>query len=180
MFTPITDKTIEKIFIYRWGHKYTLDDIANKLIIARSTVANYLKKHENYPEIFERAREEIEKITGESFTAPIRHSARPKNNGDKARDWLKTNPEGTYNEYRTVTKNKIATSHFYKIRKEIKEGKKTKKQAKNKSNGVKATSLEPTTTKINRSLQEENDFLKWWNQGERKGWVTKLLDELNN
>lgn len=32
--------------------------------------------------------------------------------------------------------------------------------------------------KATLSLQEENEFLRWWNQGERKGWVDRLLSEI--
>jgi hypothetical protein len=31
---------------------------------------------------------------------------------------------------------------------------------------------------ININLKEENAFLMWWNQGERRGWVARLLVEL--
>ncbi len=28
------------------------------------------------------------------------------------------------------------------------------------------------------TLKEENDYLRWWNQGERRGWVDRLLSEI--
>jgi len=28
------------------------------------------------------------------------------------------------------------------------------------------------------TLKGENEYLRWWNQGERKGWVDRLLSEI--
>jgi hypothetical protein len=31
---------------------------------------------------------------------------------------------------------------------------------------------------IQDTVQEENKYLRWWNQGERQGWVDRLLREV--
>ncbi len=45
-----------------------------------------------------------------------------------------------------------------------------------KKNGSKK--IETAQQALDVVLKEENDFLKWWNQGERRGWVDRLLSEV--
>lgn len=46
---------------------------------------------------------------------------------------------------------------------------------KHPGNG-KAKMASPTVKDV--ALKEENDYLRWWNQGERQGWVDRLLSEI--
>ena len=86
-------------------------------------------------------------------------------------NWLKEYPNGTHSEFKKDNKKpKLTAAYFNNIKRQ------------HKKNGVKENkpSKALTTFKTMQTLLDENEFLVWWNEGERKGHVDKLLERLQN
>ena len=83
-----------------------------------------------------------------------------------ARAWLRKHPNGSHADF-VAAHGSISTSYFSTLRKQVKNGKKAKELASS-VNDV------PSDEK----LKEDNEFLLWWNKGERRGWVDRLLREV--
>lgn len=89
-----------------------------------------------------------------------------KSMANTARAWIRKNPEGTHAQF--VKKHgDISTSYFSTLRSQVKNGKSSKE-------------LEQSINNLpsDDQLREDNDFLRWWNNGERRGWVDRLLREV--
>lgn len=96
--------------------------------------------------------------------------ARANGNGNgmanTARAWLRKHPTGSHADF-VEAHGSISTSYFSTLRKQVTNGK-NGKQLKE------AVSTLPSDDQ----LKEDNDFLRWWNKGERRGWVDRLLREV--
>lgn len=84
----------------------------------------------------------------------------------KIRDWLVEHPNGTHKECKKALKINVASSQFSDL---------TRKQRKDNNQPQK----QPQLNKAVVTLERENAFLRWWNQGEREGFIDKLLEEIS-
>jgi transposase len=86
----------------------------------------------------------------------------------RIRSWLATHPDGTRQEYIAETGHNINSGQFSYTKHYVGKPKKS----------------DPVKTMITNSLKQadtlvdENAFLRWWCQGERAGFVDRLLQEL--
>jgi hypothetical protein len=108
-----------------------------------------------------------------------------KTKADYIKEWLAKNPDGLFKQFNSdpeIKKIKVHPSQFNSIKRNLKASPKPSK--KRKTNGVR----KKRTNGINnlasiqtiQDLTEEVEFLRWWNQGERKGFVEKLFIKIEN
>ena len=88
--------------------------------------------------------------------------------------WIRDYPLGTHADYNRQAKKKdrVATGYFSTLRTRL-----------CKEHPVQVSPPPPPPTpaefnaKVYDNLAQENKFLRWWNLGERHGWVDRLLAE---
>ena len=94
----------------------------------------------------------------------------------KIEAWLKENPKGSYVDYKENGGDAHQT-YFHSVRSRVYGKKYTwKKKPPQPSKGAKPTV--DIATKVVR-LEAENAYYKWALVGERKGWVDRLLKEID-
>lgn len=96
--------------------------------------------------------------------------------------WLKTANVKIASEFTKETGVEINPAYFYKIKSDYKEKPvKKKKKPANGANGKtapkKPTANPPSKNIVVKALEEEVAYLRWWNLGERNGWVDRLLKD---
>jgi hypothetical protein len=89
---------------------------------------------------------------------------------NKVRTWLVDNPDGTRSQFVATTKVKVSSPFFSTLKRESKKQPGTNGEAKEARRSI------GMVGKLKKA-EAENDFLKWWVSGERKGWVDRLLKE---
>lgn len=102
------------------------------------------------------------------------------NKADILRDWFKTVPQrlnmravDAYGQFSRETGVKMQQPYFNTLRRKLREANKAKGRE------IRATVVKRANTmKKSVDLQKEVDYLRWWNQGERSGWVDRLLNEV--
>lgn len=145
----------------------TIHDIMRRKHLSKTAVYNWIKKVEEDPTMKSTATmvlkgqaREVKKnkssIEAGSSTEVFLTKA------DQIRAWLKNNPEGTKSEFIRWSGMEVSQSQFSQI--------------KTKMNGNNPPVKEAVTSHM--KYASENAFLRWWNIGERKGWVDRLLEEL--
>lgn len=93
--------------------------------------------------------------------------------------WLNEHPNGLFNQFIKDTGLSIHSSYFYNLRAIHNAAHGQNDTPKNGSNS-KSSSKDAQSIETIQKLLDENEFLKWWNEGERKGYVEKLLHQMNN
>lgn len=106
------------------------------------------------------------RLAGETPRAP-----EPKKT-DVVRAWLSQYPDGTYGECAAAMPFELARPLFYSTRQRMRRG---PQKSKNK-HGSSTNGTGNGVTHREEVLMEENQFLRWWNEGERRGWVSRLLE----
>jgi hypothetical protein len=102
--------------------------------------------------------------------------------------WLTNHPKGTHLQYVRETKNKISTSTFWRAKEKWKlqgcpETPQSKPLPKKQPKPIEQQNFNFDLPKAVESIKaetltEEIEFLRWWLQGERAGWIAKLTYEL--
>lgn len=87
---------------------------------------------------------------------------------DQIRTWLQEHPAGTRAEFMAASGIPVSHGQFSTLRK-ARQGRTPDLQS----------DLQPNFQNELDILKTQNEFLKWWCIGERKGFIDKLLKELN-
>ena len=179
----VTEKQCIKAWFYR-EQGLSFSEIARRLKVHGDTAKSWAAKVDANEQLLKQANCHLrdakaalaaKQSPGE---APIVPSKMPKKGrgliAGRVRTWLASNPEGTRTQFQTLTKTKVSSPFFSTLKRE------SKKQPGNggTGNGV----LRDAKRSIGvvgklKKVEAENDFLKWWVSGERKGWVDRLLKE---
>jgi len=122
--------------------------IAKENGVCKDSVNKWIKKVKTNPELLKKA------SNGQNFSSNESKSK-------KVREWLNKNPTGVHKEFMKDTGIEISNSHFSTL--------KTKSNTKTKPVNEIA---------VIHQLQRELSFYKWWNEGERQGFIEQLLKEL--
>ena len=95
------------------------------------------------------------------------------------KNWLKNNSQGTYSQFIKDIKASVHRTYFNLVKSEKKKvySRKPKNVEKKASGSNGHADLQKISTI--QSLLDESEFLKWWSEGERKGYVEKLLLKIN-
>ena len=115
---------------------------------------------------FKRAKKEQKtpkKSNGKGSKAPI------------IREWVRSNPNGTHKDFHRDTKIKVNGNYFSTLRcQTIRE-----MGVAPTHHSAKKPKIEKSSTHL-KDLKKENEFLHWWLQGERQGFVDLLLKQINS
>lgn len=97
--------------------------------------------------------------------------------------WIRDTPLGTHADYnqQAKKKNRVATGYFSTLRTRLWKTEEHPVRASPPPQPPTPAEFRVTQAEINAkvcdNLEQENKFLRWWNLGERHGWVDRLLAE---
>jgi uncharacterized protein HemX len=184
---PPLKKTPEKL-IRAWllaQQDYTYTAIGEKLNCNDNTASRWVTLVENDPKLLAEAKAKLkQKRTPATINKTTKSS--------RIREWVKANPNGSRTECEKALKIDILSSLFSTQRGVVlgrctPSGKKIEKsgkevQMKSKKIDKKLKKLDKANKglKGEEAMKEEIAYLRWWNYGERNGFVQRLLDELEN
>lgn len=140
------------------------DTTAKIMKVVKSTIHKWCKKVEQDKELLAKASSQL--IHNNSSTIVDKNKK-----ADVVRNWLKLHPYECKRDFEAQTGMSVSHSQFSFLKKEWQE--------KGKA-ALTETITDTVTLPINEKLIDENSFLRWWNLGERQGFVDRLLKELKN
>jgi hypothetical protein len=158
-FTPA--KAHRALQLTSEGHSNV--EVGRRLKVSGDTIARWLTRLEEDPDLLKQVKAAAKKKATKKKTKTSNGKTKQPQNGEKKaaiRKWMAAHPDGTYRDFLEDTNiNTIDANYFHHarhlIRKEV------------------PTNGEDTTT-----LKDRVAFLEWWNEGERKGYVDRLLSEI--
>lgn len=167
-----------------WGlvvqQKHSKEEAGRLLNVSSSTVKRWVAQIDSDAELMAMAKEQSMTPLVKAKSHPLKGEPKAKRNGkqwgeksQKIVEWLQEHPNGIREQFVMQTGVQINPSWWYRVKARMRSG-----------NGVSATKEAPTesVSKITRTTQAnlvaEIEFLRWWNLGERKGWVERLLQQL--
>lgn len=136
--------------------------------VSKTAVYNWIKQVNKDPNLRAAAKLALAQSKQDKMYKKSAPSVEGGSKADQIRAWLEKHPEGTKGEFVADTGMEISQSQFSDLKNKRFRGTKPYKAP---------DKIADTVTHIS-SLSQENDFLRWWNLGERKGWVDRLLSEL--
>lgn len=144
----------------------TIHDIMRRKHLSKTAVYNWIKKVDENPKLRSTAQMVKEGKLVKKNKSSIEAGSSTEvflTKADQIRAWLRNNPEGNKSEFIRWSGVEVSQSQFSQI--------------KTKMNGANNPPVKEAVTS-HIKYASENAFLRWWNIGERKGWVDRLLDEL--
>jgi hypothetical protein len=94
---------------------------------------------------------------------------------ERIQQWLEQNPGGSAEDFVRATKTQVHPTYFNAVKRGRGRKGSTPKRTRGKG---KKTSFSGAVKLTLKKLEEENAYLRWCNTGERRGWVDRLLKEI--
>lgn len=148
---------------------YSNVEVGRRLGVSGDTIARWIIKLNDDPKLEQGKKEAatrkvVKKKKAKKKKAKASNgSAKQPQNGQKKeaiRKWMSTHPQGTYRDFLEDTEiSNINANYFHIVRHQIRK--------EPPENGDDVT-----------SMKDRISFLEWWNEGERKGFVDRLLNEI--
>jgi len=141
----------------------TREEAGKKLRVSADTVSRWAAKLEEDPDLMKEAKKSHQKLVEQMKHIHSKANGQPKNGEKKEaiRSWMQKNPKGTYQDFLEATGIKnINANYFHQTRHKIRR----------ESGKAQEGDLD--------FYRDRCAYLEWWNDGERQGFVDRLLDDI--
>jgi transposase len=163
-FTP--EKAYRALQLTSEGHSNV--EVGKRLKVSGDTVARWLTRLEEDPDLMKQVKSTAKKkakkkkVPKKKAKTSNGKTKQPQNGEKKEaiRKWMAAHPQGTYRDFLEDTGiSTINANYFHIVRHQVRKE-------------------PPINGDDVSSMKDRISFLEWWNEGERKGFVDRLLSEI--